>query len=98
MKPLNFYSVCVSWPKRDVDEGLIPMIDNAIDITRRTFLKHVNREEMKEIEQQLGYASHKSKGLTMADDWHISYHRSKLHGKTVYFFTWSGIEHVFTSR
>ena len=94
----HFYSDCVSWPERDVHEGLIPMIDDAIDITRRTFLKHVDREEMKEIEQALGYASHHKQNLTMAADWHVSYHRSKLHGKTVYFFTWSGIEHVFTKH
>lgn len=92
----QFYSDCVSWPSNDVDEGLIPLIDEGISITRATFLKHIETAELKEIEQQLGYDSHHSKGLTMAADWHVSYHRSKLHGQRVYYFKWSGIEHVFT--
>lgn len=74
------------------------MIDEAVDITSLTFLKYVDRENMREIEQSLGYASHHKQGLTMAADWHISYHRSKLHGETVYYFKWSGIEHIFTKH
>ena len=72
------------------------MIDNALDLTRTTLLKHVNRDQLKELEIGFGYSSHHTQGLTMAADWHISYHRSKLHGRTVYYFCYSGIEFVFT--
>jgi len=92
----HFYSDCVNWPKNDV-EALTDMIDRAIDISRRTFLKHVDRENLREIEKSLGYEAHHNQGLTMAGDWHVSYHRSKWHEDTVYYFKHSGIEHVFVN-
>lgn len=36
-----------------------------------------------------------SRGLTMAGDWSVSYHRSRLHGRAVYYLRWSAIEYVF---
>lgn len=89
----SFYRSCVDWPRSDVG-ALRDMIDNAKDITRRTFLKHVDLDQLKETEANLGYDKH----LRMKDDYHVSYHRSTLHGKRVYYFKWSGIEHVFTKQ
>lgn len=97
MTRANFFGTCVGWEPQDVhtEGGLCDMIDQAMNISRETFLKHVDRDGLKEMEVNLGYAAHPKKGLTMAADWHVSYHRSKLHGQRVYFFKWSGIEHVF---
>lgn len=94
---MNFYSSCVSWPRHDVSAngGLSDMIQEARPITRRTFLKNVDRSELKTIETQMGYEAHPRRGLTMAADWAVSYHRSKLHGRTVYYFRHSAIEYVF---
>jgi len=96
-KVYRYYNNCVNWPSRDVDRkgGLRDMIDQAKDITRETFLRHVSLAELREIELGLGYTAHPSQGLTMAGDWSVSYHRSKLHGKTVYYFCYSCIEYVF---
>lgn len=93
----RYFNCCVSWAPSDVnnDGGLSDMIDNATDITRKTFLRHVDQDQMREIESDLGYERHRSRGLTMADDWHVSYHRSKLHENCVYFFRHSAIEYVF---
>jgi hypothetical protein len=74
---------------------LMNMIDNSITITRETFLKHVNRNDLKEIEQDLGYELYPSQGLTMAGDYMVSYHRSKWGNKRCYYFTWSAIEYFF---
>ena len=74
------------------------MIDNATDITRRTFLKYVDDSELADITENLGSCWHHSQGLTMSQDWAVSYHRSKLHGKRVYYFCHSAIEYVFTER
>ena len=100
MKKFHYHNNCVGWPQGDVDcpGGLSDMINDAVDITRRTFLRHVDKRELSGIVKELGYAHNPAYGLTMAGDWHISYHRSKLHGKTVYFFSWSGIEYVFTQE
>jgi hypothetical protein len=93
----EYYNNCVNWNRDDVygPGGLCDMIDRATDITRRTFLGHVERESLSDVETQLGYAQHPSQGLTMAGDWHVSYHRSKLHGRRVYYFRHSAIEYVF---
>jgi len=90
---MNYFNNCVNWDQNDVDEGLIPMIDSAISITRRTFLKHVDKVELKNIEHQLGYS--KCDGLYMCNDWAVSYHRSKLHNERIYYFRHSAIEYVF---
>lgn len=97
-RKLQFYRTCVDWPEDDVhaEGGLIQMIEQAFDITRSTFLSHVDRQDRELIERQLGYAPHdKDSCLTMKRDFHVSYHRSKLHGQTVYFFKHSAIEYVF---
>ena len=92
----KFYSDCVGWPE-DTQEpgGLSDMIDNCLVISRPTFLKHIDRNELKEISSQLGYSNHYKEGLTMSADWHISYYRSNLHGERVYYFKHSAIEYVF---
>lgn len=93
MKP-RFLTSCVGWPRNRVDD-LHEMIDDARDITRRTFMKHVGYGLLKHHELDLGYAWHPKVGMTMASDWHVSYHKSKLNGYTVYYFRHSSIEYVF---
>ena len=97
MKRMNYFNNCVGWDSKDVfaPMGLSEMIDNSIDISRKTFLRHVNNEEIKEMAENMGYAAHYKNGLTMANDYAVSYHRSKLHGKRVYYFRHSAIEYVF---
>lgn len=95
----TFYRNCVNWPAQHVhsEGGLVDMIDQATDITRATFRKHVDNMELIEIERALGYDTRPG-FLHMAGDWHVSYHRSKLHGQRVYFFKHSAIEYVFTEQ
>lgn len=89
---MRFVTTCVNAGiGKDIDD----MVDRSRDISRRTFLKHVDRNNLKEIEGNLGYADHPSKGLTMAGDYHVSYAKSKFRGKPCVFFIWSAIEHVF---
>ena len=94
---LKFYNNCVGWNPDDVDtnDGLANMIDSAFSISRRQFLQLVDRDELKELEEGLGYSEHHTQGLTMAADYHVSYHTSQLHGKPCAFFKQSAIEHVF---
>lgn len=68
----------------------------ATQISRRTFLKYVDPSVIHEIEQALGYERTKRKGLTMKDDFHVSYWRSMYRGQPCVFFQWSAIEYVFT--
>lgn len=93
---LRFLSDCVSWPRNRVRE-LCDMIQSNRRISRRTFMANVDTTQLREIERQLGYESHHSQGLVMANDYCVSYHKSKLAGKTVYYFCHSAIEYVFAS-
>lgn len=95
MQRLKFFSDCVHWPEDQV-EDLNAMIREGKEITRTTFLKSVDPEEMKRLEQQLGYERDPRKGLTMAKDWHVGYYRSTVRGCPAVYFVWSAIEHVFT--
>lgn len=95
----HFYCSCVNWPREDVhvEGGLCDMISAARDVTRRTFLKHVDREDEQALERAFGYAPHDSEAiLRMSKDFHVGYHKSKLHGATVYYIRHSAIEYVFT--
>src|SRR3990170_8090904 len=92
---LSFFSDCVGWP-RDRVEDLNTMIRDGQEISRATFLKHVDPEQMKELERDLGYERDPRKGLTMARDWHVSYYKSTVRGCPAVYFVWSAIEHVFT--
>lgn len=92
---LEFFSSCTDWPI-DV-QALNDMIRGAKDISRGTFLKSIDRDQMAQIERDLGYEPAGSRrGLTMAKDWHVSYHRSTLLGCPAVYFVWSAIEFVFT--
>lgn len=97
MKP-TYYQCCVGWPEDDVDSegGLCDMIEANQQITRRTFCKNVDRQSREDWERRFGYAPHcHGASLTMARDWAVSYHKSKLHGETVYYIRHSAIEYVF---
>src|SRR4051812_36930825 len=90
----KFLTDCV---RSNDGEAIRAMVEDCIDITRETFLKHVDKQQMIEMEQGLGYEKRRSKqGLTMARDWAVSYHRSTYQDKPCYYFRWSGIEHIFT--
>jgi hypothetical protein len=89
-----YYRSCVGWPTGHVD-ALIEAQDTAINITRKTFLKHVGLQSTREIELMLGYDKHPSQGLTMAADFSVSYHRSKIFGFVCYYIRHSSIEYVF---
>jgi len=94
MKKLSYTGNCGTWPKAKMPE-LEELLDNACQITRRTFLKWVDGEDRRDLEQELGYAPHPRAGLTMAKDYHVTYWKSSVAGKPAYFFVWSATEYVF---
>jgi hypothetical protein len=96
-KRYHYYTNCVAWPEHLVhcNGGLIDMIDQAKEIKRDTFLRRVDEADLMNLERLLGYESHYKQGLTMAADWAVSYHSSKLFGSRVYYFRYSSIEYVF---
>lgn len=87
----TFYSSCVNWPRDDVDDGLIPMIESGRDITRATFCRAVNRSDRQLLESSLGYGP----DFRIGRDYAVRFKSGLLHGKRVWFLEHSRIEYVF---
>lgn len=96
-KKYLYYKSCVDFTPTEANRphGLLEMIDKNLEITRRTFVKHVNPHDLESLEEQLGYERYSKRGLTMAKDGHVSYHRSVLNNQTVYYLRQSAIEYIF---
>lgn len=89
MKKMIFQYDCVS-PNSENELQFI--LAHLKTITRSTFLKYVEKDSIKDFEENLGYSSE----FPMKNDWHISYFKSKTpKNKPVYGFIWSGIEYIF---
>jgi len=60
------------------------------EIAYATFARNVNLREMRDEDHPAMYR------ISAPDNWTISFHKSRLpSGKLIYYFLWSGIEHVF---
>jgi hypothetical protein len=92
----RFLTSCVG-VEPDKVHLLNKMIENGKQITRRTFLKHVDRFELRVVERELGYEDHPRRGLTMAGDWHVAYFKGHWDGRPCIYFVWSAIEYIFVS-
>lgn len=80
-----FQYTCVGCPNLD---ELNYIIDHAKEITYSTFKKHVDNEYIINFNERVGIPINK--------DWAVSFYKSKTEeGKTVYYFEYSAIEHVF---
>lgn len=88
MNKMSLVTTCVDSTAKSITD----MVDSSREITCKTFFRHVDR---KEVSLMLGYSLHKLRGLTIRDDYTISYHKSKYRGKPCYYLVWSAIEYVF---
>ena len=85
----QYETCCVHANGDDITE----MVDQAIDVTYRTILRHC--KGLREWAKNMGYEANSREGLTLQKDWHVSYHRSKYRGKRCYYVQHSGIEHIW---
>jgi hypothetical protein len=97
----HYWKCCCDFPRSGPKlDGLNDMIQDNIEITRRTFLRHADQENLAGIARNLGYVDHhrQDHGLTLAGDGYVSYHRSKYRGHRVYYLWQSSIEYIFVPR
>lgn len=87
-----YFTNCVGLSGSDVDE-LHKMKDDSIEITWRTFSKHVNPDDVFEI-----FPDYKSGELKIDDDYAVGFYRSKFKGKRCYFLRHSSIEYIWIER
>ena len=84
MAEYTYLTCCVNSDGRSITD----MVDNAREITRETFFRHVSRKETSDL---LGY----DKDFPISRDWHMSFHKSIYRGKPCYYVVHSAIEYIF---
>lgn len=96
---LNYITCCVNANGDDIHE----MVDQAIDITWKTFIKHVNWKDVQQIFDAYSFKGEKYNpftkklncGFHIKDDYAVSFHRSKYKGKRCYYIRHSSIEYIW---
>lgn len=71
------------------------MVEDAIDLTSRVFRERIGEENYAKLSNHLGYSFVDEGVLTLASDWHVSFHRSQYESQPCYYCNHSAIEYVF---
>lgn len=90
-RPFVFYTTCVSAKGEDIEDMVSH--DRCREITYRTALKHC--QGLLQWADDMGYDRRKDVGLTLKDDWGVSYFKSVFRGEPCYYVVHSGIEHIW---
>lgn len=90
MQKFHFYTNCIGSTFELIDA----MRDNEKEVTREEFLEHC--DSVDKWARERGYEDNPDEGLTLADDWHVSYHRSTYDGRPCFYLCWSSIEFIWT--
>ena len=88
----RYYTNCVSSTARLIND----MRDTARDVTYRTVLRHCHG--LLGWAKEMGYELRSNQGLTLKDDWHVSYHKSTYAGLPCYYVRHSAIEYIWVNR
>ena len=99
-RKLPYYVNCIEM-KSDSDRAAIEkMIEDATPVSWSTFKKHVNLDHVRKLFPQYYWRGYNKKSdlgnLTLWNDWHVQFFRSKIFGGTCYFLVHSAIEYVFS--
>jgi hypothetical protein len=91
-----FWTNCVN----SVGELINEMVDDDVskDVTYETMLAHA--DGMLEKADELGYdrRSNQGAGVTLKNDWAVSFHKSFYCGVPCYYFVYSGIEYIWIQK
>jgi hypothetical protein len=77
-------------------DKLTEMIDNATDSNYNAMLR--NCKGLLEWAREKGYERSVRQGLTLKNDWHVSYHRSTFMGQPCFYLVWSAIEFIWVRK
>jgi phosphoketolase len=91
---LHYFTNCPAWTNYLPVGDLNLMTEKKVEISRRTFLKRVDPESMKRLEESIGYDRY----FPMSKDPFVGYYKSTVRGCEVVFFVWSAMEYVFADR
>lgn len=91
---MKYLKCCVDFKRSEVP-NLDKMIDEASNITYKTFIKHVGRKKTSLLFPFYNWGRKKEGTIKLKDDWAVSFHKSKLKGVLVYYIRHSAIEYIF---
>ncbi len=93
-KKYTYETSCVQC--KDRVEALNKMTEDAVDVNYSTMLR--NCLGLMTWATNTGYVRNVNQGLTLKNDWHVSYHRSAFEGRPCYYLVWSAIEFIWVKR
>lgn len=89
-KPFTYLTCCVN----STGPLINAMTERAQEITYRTMRQHC---DLAPWAASMGYDPNtRLGGLSLANDWHVSYHKSTYNGAPCYYLRHSAIEYIFT--
>lgn len=92
MKKYTYKTNCVNSTARLIND----MVDNARQITWKTFCKYVAVESVKEVFPDYSYRQEYSGcGFHIKDDYAVSFYKSTYRGKPCVYIYHSAIEYIF---
>jgi hypothetical protein len=98
-KRFRYWTNCVG--TQDA-QGIIDMVDEAKQITWKTFSRHVNIDEIKRLfpdysyrGEYLGPDGMPTAPMHLKDDYTVSFWKSRYRGRLCYYLVHSGIEYIF---
>lgn len=93
MKDHVYLCCCVDLTQRRDIDGLNQMIRDAREVKYETMLSHCRG--MLQWAREHQYELDRRYGLTLRQDWHVSYHKSTILGEPCFFLRWSAIEFIW---
>jgi hypothetical protein len=81
------------WTDEQPGELIDELCEAATDVSYETLVRHC--EGLVDWALSKGYERSKTQGLTLKDDWAVSFHRSIYDGMRCYYVQWSGIEFIW---
>jgi hypothetical protein len=90
MRNYRYVTTCVTAPGPEMQR----MEDSAVEVTLRTIRRHLDPDELRAFEQQFGYVRGRRDGLKLANDYCVTYYRSKYKGLRCYYIDHSCIFHI----
>ena len=87
----RYHINCVNSTAEKIDD----MIDQARDITYKTFISHIEKGELSDLFPFYVWGPGRAKGLRLKNDCAVSYYKSKYEGQECVYINHSAIEYIF---
>lgn len=88
----EFFTNCVSCPQKLVPD-LVSMVEDATEITLKTFKNKCNPFSLNLVLEELGYTENSMPKIE--NDWHVKYFKSEFAGNPCVFIVHSAVEYIF---